>query len=73
MLTKKLIKIGSSVGCTFPKSVLQLLKIDEETTMEITTDGHSITLTPISKEDRFQDAMENATRDHSEAFERLAK
>ena len=45
-LTKKLVKIGNSLGVILNKSILDLLKITPETTLDVTTDGKSLTLTP---------------------------
>jgi len=52
-MVKKLVKHGNSLALVIDKPVLELLKIQEDTPLEITTvDGQSLIIRPASEEDR---------------------
>lgn len=46
-MQKRLSAFGNSLGVVIEKPILQLLKIDRETRLEMTTDGDRIVLTPV--------------------------
>lgn len=48
-MKKKLSKYGNSRALVIDKPILELLDIDENTELEISTDGKSLLITPISK------------------------
>jgi antitoxin component of MazEF toxin-antitoxin module len=52
MLTKKLARHGNSRALVIEKPVLDLLGIDENTTLQLHTDGESLILTPVTAEGR---------------------
>jgi antitoxin component of MazEF toxin-antitoxin module len=72
---KQLTKIGNSMGVIIERPILDLLKIDRDTPLEIRTDGVSLIIRPVQADgaDRIQDAAERVADDHAEAFEKLAK
>ena len=64
-MVKKLTKHGNSLALVIDKAVLELLKIDADTPLDITTDGDVLIITPIRGKKRkkkyeqeiFQDAQ----------------
>ncbi|HEX4381874.1 MAG TPA: AbrB/MazE/SpoVT family DNA-binding domain-containing protein [Myxococcales bacterium] len=75
-MRKKLSAIGNSLGIVIEKPILELLKIDRDTELEITTDGRSLTLKPVDPVDdkkRFDEAAKRALKTHANTFRKLAK
>lgn len=52
MLTKKLARHGNSRALVIEKPILDLLGIDDNTTLQLHTDGESLILTPVTVEER---------------------
>lgn len=52
MLTKKVVKVGNSVGALLPKTVREMLGWEGELELEYHLDGNSLTLKPVSREPR---------------------
>ena len=48
-MIKKLAKYGNSRALVIDKPILELLSIDENTKLEIETDGISLIITPVCK------------------------
>ena len=60
-MIKKLTRHGNSLALVLDKGVIELLNIDTETPLEISTDGSLLLITPVKDEKRrrqFQDALE---------------
>ena len=79
-MNKRLSVIGNSLGIIIDKPILELLKIDRETVLEITTDGEALTIRPASTDttashraQRIRAASRKVANAHAEAFEKLAK
>ncbi len=75
-MIKKLTKHGNSLALVIYRSVLDLLKIDRETPLDISTDGQALIISPVrdvERLDRFQKALESANRKYGRALERLAE
>jgi antitoxin component of MazEF toxin-antitoxin module len=73
---KKLTKHGNSWALVIDKPVLDLLKIDPETPLEISTDGEALVVTPArpaQRKKRFQAALEKVNRKYGRALKRLAE
>jgi len=51
-MRKRLVAIGNSLGILLEKPILELLNIQRETDLELTTDGESLILRPIREERR---------------------
>jgi antitoxin component of MazEF toxin-antitoxin module len=47
-MVKFLTRVGNSEAIVIDKAILSLLKITEETPLEISTDGKNLLITPIS-------------------------
>ena len=74
-MIKKLTKHGNSMALVIDRSVLDLLKIDTETPLEISTDGSVLVISPVRDEaraTRFKEALEKTNRRYGRALKRLA-
>jgi len=74
-MRKKLSAIGNSLGVVIEKPILELLNIDRDTELELTTDGNRLVLEPVreSKKQRLKNAHARAIKAHEETFRKLAK
>ena len=75
-MVKKLTKHGNSLALVIDRAVLDLLKIDTDTPLEISTDGQVLVISPVRDEehrDRFRKALESANRRYGRALKRLAE
>ena len=60
-MLKKLTRHGNSLALVIDKGVLELLNIDDQTPLEISTDGTLLLISPVRDEKRrirFQEALE---------------
>jgi antitoxin component of MazEF toxin-antitoxin module len=76
MLTKKLSRHGNSLALVIDRSILELLGIDERTSLEISTDGRALVVVPAhdrQRRKRFQDALTACNQDYGKALKRLAE
>lgn len=73
-MVKKLTKHGNSLALVIDKPILDLLRIDQETPLEVSTDGKKLTIAPVSaRRKKFEKAQEFAHRRYARAFKRLAE
>jgi antitoxin MazE len=74
-MIKTLTKHGNSWALIIDKPVLELLKIDPETPLEISTDGQSITVSPVrpDRRSKFRAALEKTNRRYGRALKKLAE
>ena len=75
-MKKKLTKHGNSLALVIERSVLDLLKIDADTALDISTDGQVLIITPIRNEDqskKFLDALEKTNQKYGRMLKRLAE
>ena len=47
VMIKKLVSHGNSAALIIDKPILQLLKVDENTSFELTTDGKNLIISPV--------------------------
>lgn len=77
MLTKKLSKHGNSWALIIDKPILELLGIDENTPLELRTDGKQLIVVPESNEESrrrlFNDLLAETNQHYSGMLERLSK
>jgi antitoxin component of MazEF toxin-antitoxin module len=76
MMTKKLSKHGNSLALVIDRPLLELLGIDEQTALEISTDGRALVVVPAHnrrRRKRFQDALTACNRQYGKALKRLAE
>ena len=74
-MIKKLTRHGNSLALVIDKGVLELLNIDDETPLEISTDGKLLLISPVRDEKRrrqFEEALERANSRYGRALKRLA-
>ena len=51
-MTKKLTKHGNSLALVIDKPILELLKINEKTELEITIEGNNLIISPANKQSK---------------------
>lgn len=74
-MIKRLTKHGNSLALVIERGVLDLLEIDAETPLSLTTDGRCLIVTPVrdpERRERFRAALEKVNKRHSSALRRLA-
>ena len=75
-MIKTLTRHGNSYALVIDKPIMELLKIDPETPLEITTDGHSLTVAPArdtDKAEKLAKARKAMHGKYAETFRKLAK
>ena len=74
-MLKKLTRHGNSLALVIDKGVLELLNIDDQTPLEITTDGSLLLISPVRDETRrlqFQEAVAKANAKYGRSLKKLA-
>ena len=74
-MQKKLSVIGNSLGFVIDKPVLELLRIDRDTMLDVSTDGDALIIRPLrdARAERVRAAALRVAEQHASAFETLAK
>jgi antitoxin MazE len=75
-MIKKLSKHGNSLALIMDRSILDLLHIDEKTSLNISTDGESIVVSPVrdkKRRQRFEQALASSNERYGKALKRLAE
>ena len=75
-MIKKLSKHGNSLALVIDKPILELLGIDEDTELEIRTNGRAIMFEPVDTAERsviFEQAMRDTNDRYGEVLRRLAE
>ncbi len=73
-MRKQLATVGNSLGLIIEKPILELLRIDRDTVLDISTDGEALIIRPVrEREARVQAAAARVADVHAEAFEKLAR
>lgn len=76
-VTKKLTKHGNSYALIIERPILDLLGIDDETLLQISTpDGASIVITPLkskAQQRRFSSSLRKINKKYGRALKRLAE
>ncbi len=74
-MIKHLTKHGNSLALVIDRSVLELLNIQADTPLSLTTDGRSLVLTPArgtKRRESFRTAVETVNKRYRRALKRLA-
>lgn len=74
-MIKKLARHGNSLALIIDRGVLDLLRIDADTPLEISTDGQVLIVAPIhdaERRKRFEEALSESNRKYGRALRRLA-
>ncbi|HYH98347.1 AbrB/MazE/SpoVT family DNA-binding domain-containing protein [Hyalangium sp.] len=74
-MIKKLTALGDSLGLVIEKPILDLLGIDEDTPLEVKTNGHALIIMPTqeSRSERVRLATERLMTQHDETLRKLAQ
>lgn len=75
-MVKKLAKHGNSLALVIDRAVLDLLNIDTDTPLDISTDGEVLIVSPVrddSREAKFKQALETANRKYGRVLRRLSE
>jgi len=70
-MLKKLVQHGNSSALVIEKPILELLKIDQNSTLEVTTDGKSLIIKPIEK--NLVKSLEKINKAHGKTLKKLAQ
>jgi antitoxin component of MazEF toxin-antitoxin module len=73
-MLKKLTTIGNSLGIIIERPILELLAIDKDTPLDVTTDGDVLILRPVREDhrQRVQAAAHRLMEVHDATLKRLA-
>ena len=76
-ITKKLTKHGNSYAIVIDRPILELLGIDSDSLLELSTpDGSTIVITPVkskAKQKKFKGALQKINKKHARALKNLAE
>ncbi len=75
-MTKKLIRHGNSAALVLDKALLDLLKVEMDTPLQVTTDGRNIIISPQSKanaEATLLEVLERINSRHGSVLAKLGK
>lgn len=77
-MIKRLQAVGNSSGVIIDRPILDLLKITNDTQLEVTTDGERLIITPLrakgaARKAKVAKAQSNTLAKHAETFRKLAK
>ena len=75
-MIKTLTKHGNSMALIIDRAVLELLKIDHDTPLEISTDGQVLIISPVhdkARRRKFKKALDESNRKYGRALKRLAE
>ena len=74
-MIKTLVSHGNSAALIIDKPILELLNVEMDTPLEITTDGENLIISPvhnIKREKRFREALKKVNAKHGKTLEKLA-
>jgi antitoxin component of MazEF toxin-antitoxin module len=73
-MRKKLSAVGNSFGLVIEKPILELLSIDRDTELEMTTDGERLIIEPVrTGKKSLRASAEKVMKKHDATFRKLAK
>lgn len=75
-MLKKLTKHGHSLALVIDRPILDLLKIEPDTPLDVSTDGTRLIISPAEESPRrkkFVAAQERAHKQYGKAFQKLAE
>lgn len=75
-MIKKLSKHGNSLALVIDRSILELLDIDENTALEVSTDGQALVVAPArgkKRRKRFEQALADTNTRYGKALKRLSE
>jgi antitoxin MazE len=74
-MRKKLSTVGNSLGFVIEKPILELLNIDRDTELEVSTDGTRLIIEPVreARKKRIAEVHTKVMKQHDSTFRKLAK
>lgn len=75
-MIKKLVAIGNSLGIIIEKPILDLLKIECDTALDVRTDGKQLIIKPLSPKERaarLDLAVDRVMKNHHDTLKKLAQ
>jgi len=75
-MIKKLVQHGNSSALIIDKPVMELLHIDDDTLLEISTDGNNLIISPVrdkERMDRLERSLDKINKKHKSTLQKLAK
>jgi antitoxin component of MazEF toxin-antitoxin module len=74
-MTKTLTKHGNSLALVIDKPILDLLNIDADTPLSVTTDGKCLVVSPTDpvRRKKFESAMDDTFKKYRKTLKRLAE
>lgn len=75
-MIKTLTNHGNSLALIIERAVLDLLNIDKDTPLEVTTDGTNLIVSPVSSKTReksFRAALKKVNKNHGKTLKKLAE
>lgn len=74
-MLKNLVPHGNSAALIIDKPILEILKVDMNTPLEITTDGESLIISPVhnkERDEKFRAALGKVNKKHKKTLKKLA-
>jgi antitoxin component of MazEF toxin-antitoxin module len=75
-MIKKLVSHGNSAALIIDKPIMELLKVNMETPLEISTDGKNLIISPVEsdrREKRFRSALDKVNKAHGKTLRKLSR
>jgi antitoxin component of MazEF toxin-antitoxin module len=75
-MVKKLTRHGNSLALVIDRPILELLNIDPETPLDVSTDGKQLIIAPAkpsARREKFEAAQQWAHKRYAKAFKKLAE
>ena len=74
-MVKTLTKHGNSYALVIEKPIMELLHIQPDTQLEVSTDGKSLIVRPVdtARQEKFEKVMNQTFETYHEAFKKLAE
>ena len=76
-MVKRLQAIGNSFGVIIDKPILELLRLTPDTSLDVSTDGERLIITPVrtaaDRKRRLERAQRRTLASHERTFRKLAK
>ncbi len=74
-MQKTLTRHGNSLALVIDKPILELLRIQAETPLELSTDGNVLTIMPIrpTREEKIREAVNEVNREYGSVLKNLAE
>ena len=75
-MIKTLQKHGNSYALVIEKAIMELLNIKPDSQLEVSTDGHALTIQPVrdaKRAERFSQALDKTNQKYGQALKKLAE